>query len=58
MLLSSLQNIILVSKVTGINANTLVIPDVRLFDDNTYTCTIVMMEVVSHQIKLNLQLLV
>ena len=28
------------SKVTGINANTLVIPDVRSSDDNTYTCTI------------------
>jgi len=26
------------SKVTGINNNTLVIPDVRLSDDNTYTC--------------------
>ena len=26
------------SKVTGINSNTLVIPDVRLSDDNTYTC--------------------
>ena len=28
------------SKVTGINTNTLVIPDVRSSDDNTYTCTI------------------
>ena len=28
------------SKVTGINTNTLVIPDVRSFDNNTYTCTI------------------
>ena len=28
------------SKVTGINTNTLVIPDVRLSDGNTYTCTI------------------
>ena len=28
------------SKVTGINTNTLVIPDVRASDDNTYTCTI------------------
>jgi len=26
------------SKVTGINTNTLVIPDVRLSDDNAYTC--------------------
>ena len=26
------------SKVTGINNNTLVIPDVRSSDDNTYTC--------------------
>ena len=26
------------SKVTGINTNTLVIPDVRSSDDNTYTC--------------------
>ena len=26
------------SKVTGINSNTLVIPDVRSSDDNTYTC--------------------
>ena len=25
-------------KVTGINTNTLVIPDVRSSDDNTYTC--------------------
>ena len=25
-------------KVTGINSNTLVIPDVRSSDDNTYTC--------------------
>ena len=28
------------SKVTGINTNTLVIPNVRSSDDNTYTCTI------------------
>ena len=28
------------SKVTGIDTNTLVIPDVRSSDDNTYTCTI------------------
>ena len=28
------------SKVTGMNTNTLVIPDVRSSDDNTYTCTI------------------
>ena len=28
------------SKVTGRNTNTLVIPDVRSSDDNTYTCTI------------------
>ena len=28
------------SKVTGKNTNTLVIPDVRSSDDNTYTCTI------------------
>jgi len=28
------------SKVTGINSNTLVIPDVRSSDGNTYTCTI------------------
>jgi len=28
------------SKVTGINTNTLVIPDVRSSDGNTYTCTI------------------
>jgi len=28
------------SKVTGINTNILVIPDVRLSDDNTYYCTI------------------
>ena len=28
------------SKVTGINTNTLVIPDVRSSDDNTYFCTI------------------
>ena len=28
------------SKVTGINTNTLVIPDVRSSDDNSYTCTI------------------
>ena len=28
------------SKVTGINTDTLVIPDVRSSDDNTYTCTI------------------
>ena len=26
------------SKVSGINTNTLVIPDVRSSDDNTYTC--------------------
>ena len=26
------------SKVTGINSNTLVIPDVRSSDDNTYIC--------------------
>ena len=26
------------SKVIGINSDTLVIPDVRSFDDNTYTC--------------------
>ena len=26
------------SKVTGINSSTLVIPDVRSSDDNTYTC--------------------
>ena len=26
------------SKVTGINTNTLVIPDMRSSDDNTYTC--------------------
>ena len=26
------------SKVTGINSNTLMIPDVRSSDDNTYTC--------------------
>jgi len=28
------------SKVTGMNTNTLVIPDVRSSDDNTYSCTI------------------
>ena len=28
------------SKVSGINTNTLVIPDVRSSDDNTYTCTV------------------
>jgi len=28
------------SEVTGINTNTLVIPDVKSTDDNTYTCTI------------------
>ena len=28
------------SKVTGVNTNILVIPDVSLSDDNTYTCTI------------------
>ena len=28
------------SKVTGINTNTLLIPDVRSSDDNTYSCTI------------------
>ena len=28
------------SKVTGINTNTLVIPDVTSSDDNTYTCAI------------------
>ena len=28
------------SKGTGINTNTLVIPDVKSSDDNTYTCTI------------------
>ena len=28
------------SKVTGINTNTLVIPDVWSSDDNTYTCSI------------------
>ena len=28
------------TKVTGVNTNTLVIPDVRSSDDNTYTCTI------------------
>ena len=28
------------SKVTGINTNTLVIPDVRSSDDNAYSCTI------------------
>jgi len=28
------------SKVTGINTNTLVIPNVRSSDDNTYYCTI------------------
>ena len=28
------------SKVTDTNTNTLVIPDVRSSDDNTYTCTI------------------
>ena len=28
------------SKVTGINTNTLVVPDVRSSDDNTYSCTI------------------
>ena len=28
------------SKVTGINNNTLVIPDVRSSDDNTYTCVV------------------
>ena len=28
------------SKVTGINTNTLVIPDVRSSDDNTYRCVI------------------
>ena len=28
------------SKVTGINTNILVIPDVRSSDDNTYSCTI------------------
>ena len=28
------------SKVTGINTDTVVIPDVRSSDDNTYTCTI------------------
>ena len=27
-------------KVTGINTNTLVIPDVRSSDDNTYACTV------------------
>ena len=26
------------SKVTGINSNTLIIPDVRSTDNNTYTC--------------------
>ena len=26
------------NKVTGINSNTLVIPDVRSSDDNTYSC--------------------
>ena len=26
------------NKVTGINSNTLVIPNVRSSDDNTYTC--------------------
>ena len=26
------------NKVTGINSNTLMIPDVRSSDDNTYTC--------------------
>ena len=26
------------SKVIGINSNTLMIPDVKLSDDNTYTC--------------------
>ena len=26
------------SKATGVNTNTLVIPDVRSSDDNTYTC--------------------
>ena len=28
------------NKMIGINTNTLVIPDVRSSDDNTYTCTI------------------
>ena len=28
------------NKVTGINSNTLVIPDVRSSDDNNYRCTI------------------
>ena len=28
------------SKVTGINTNTLVIPDVRSSDDNTYRCVV------------------
>ena len=28
------------NKVTGINSNTLVIPNVRSFDDNTYTCVV------------------
>jgi len=28
------------SKVTVINTNTLVIPDVRSSDDNTYSCTV------------------
>ena len=28
------------SKVTGINTNTLVIPDVRSSDDNTYNCVV------------------
>ena len=28
------------SKVTGINTNTLVIPDVRSSDDNTYSCAV------------------
>ena len=28
------------NKVTGINSNTLVIPNVRSSDDNTYTCVV------------------
>ena len=28
------------NKVTGINSDTLVIPDVRSSDDNTYTCEV------------------
>ena len=29
------------NKVTGINSTTLVVPDVRSSDDNTYTCLVI-----------------